>query len=114
MMRWNKKTHTLFTIVQKDKKDMLEKQLERYGYKKFETISMNTTTTAHSITVPTTQVHHAVNSATERMDRSKNQMNKWAILALSASATFMTTLDSSIVNIGLPSIANTFHVGISG
>ena len=93
---------------------MLEKQLERNGYKKFKTISMNTTTTAHSITVPATQVHHAVNSATERMDRSKNQMNKWAILALSASATFMTTLDSSIVNIGLPSIANTFHVGISG
>jgi EmrB/QacA subfamily drug resistance transporter len=26
----------------------------------------------------------------------------------------MTTLDSSIVNIGLPSIASTFHVGISG
>jgi EmrB/QacA subfamily drug resistance transporter len=26
----------------------------------------------------------------------------------------MTTLDGSIVNIGLPSIANTFHVGISG
>jgi len=41
-------------------------------------------------------------------------MNKWAVLALSASASFMTTLDGSIVNIGLPSIASTFHVGISG
>jgi EmrB/QacA subfamily drug resistance transporter len=41
-------------------------------------------------------------------------MNKWIVLALAASASFMTTLDGSIVNIGLPSIANTFHVGISG
>ncbi len=36
------------------------------------------------------------------------------VLALAATATFMTTLDSSIVNIGLPSIACTFGVGISG
>jgi len=41
-------------------------------------------------------------------------MNKWAVLAFAASASFMTTLDGSIVNIGLPSIANTFHVGVSG
>ena len=41
-------------------------------------------------------------------------MNKWVILALAASASFMTTLDGSIVNIGMPSIANTFHVSISG
>jgi EmrB/QacA subfamily drug resistance transporter len=36
------------------------------------------------------------------------------ILALAATAAFMTTLDSSIVNIGLPSIASTFGVGVSG
>jgi EmrB/QacA subfamily drug resistance transporter len=41
-------------------------------------------------------------------------MNKWLVLALSGAATFMTTLDGSIVNIGLPSIATTFHAGISG
>ncbi|HEY5004170.1 MAG TPA: DHA2 family efflux MFS transporter permease subunit, partial [Ktedonobacteraceae bacterium] len=40
--------------------------------------------------------------------------NKWVILALAASTSFMTTLDGSIVNIGMPSIASTFHVGISG
>src|SRR5579884_1225687 len=45
---------------------------------------------------------------------NREQMNKWIVFALSASATFMTTLDGSIVNIGLPSIAQTFHVGISG
>src|SRR5450759_2261299 len=52
---------------------------------------------------------------TRPLTQQKNeQMNKWVILALSASATFITTLDGSIVNIGLPSIATTFHAGISG
>ncbi|HEV2654029.1 MAG TPA: DHA2 family efflux MFS transporter permease subunit, partial [Ktedonobacteraceae bacterium] len=52
---------------------------------------------------------------TRPLTQQKNeQMNKWVILALSSSATFMTTLDGSIVNIGLPSIATTFHAGISG
>jgi EmrB/QacA subfamily drug resistance transporter len=36
------------------------------------------------------------------------------VLALSGTATFMTTLDSSIVNIGLPSIARAFGVQLSG
>jgi EmrB/QacA subfamily drug resistance transporter len=40
-------------------------------------------------------------------------MNRWIIFVLAASGSFMTTLDASIVNIGLPSIANTFHVGLS-
>jgi EmrB/QacA subfamily drug resistance transporter len=40
--------------------------------------------------------------------------NKWVVLALSGTATFMTTLDSSIVNIGLPSIARAFGVALSG
>ncbi|GLV56953.1 MFS transporter [Dictyobacter sp. S3.2.2.5] len=41
-------------------------------------------------------------------------VNKWAVLILAASSGFLTTLDSSIVNIGLPAISNTFHVGVSG
>lgn len=44
----------------------------------------------------------------------QNQMNRWVVLALAASSSFITTLDSSIVNIGLPLIARTFHVGVSG
>jgi len=36
------------------------------------------------------------------------------VLALSGTVTFMTTLDSSIVNIGLPSIARAFGVQLSG
>jgi MFS family permease len=37
---------------------------------------------------------------------------RWAVLALVALGTFMTTLDASIVNISLPSIARTFHTPI--
>ena len=40
--------------------------------------------------------------------------NKWVVLVLSGTATFMTTLDASIVNIGLPSIARVFGVPLSG
>ncbi len=41
-------------------------------------------------------------------------VNKWAILTLAALSSFITTLDASIVNIGLPAISRTFHVGLSG
>src|SRR5260370_27766014 len=40
--------------------------------------------------------------------------NKWVVLALTGTASFMTTLDSSIVNIGLPAIARSFAVPVSG
>jgi predicted MFS family arabinose efflux permease len=40
--------------------------------------------------------------------------NKWAVLGLVVIGTFMTTLDASIVNISLPSIARTFHTPFGG
>jgi DNA-binding CsgD family transcriptional regulator len=40
--------------------------------------------------------------------------NKWAIFALVATGAFMTTLDSSIVSISLPSIARAFGVPLGG
>src|SRR5204862_261726 len=40
--------------------------------------------------------------------------HKWAVLALVAVGTFMTALDASIVNIGLPSIARTFRAPVDG
>ncbi|HWE60180.1 MAG TPA: MFS transporter, partial [Chloroflexota bacterium] len=40
--------------------------------------------------------------------------NKWVVLALMGTASFMTTLDSSIVNIALPAIARSFAVPVSG
>jgi EmrB/QacA subfamily drug resistance transporter len=39
---------------------------------------------------------------------------KWAVMAIVAIGVFMATLDSSIVNISLPSIASYFHVPLSG
>src|SRR5258706_7575163 len=38
----------------------------------------------------------------------------WAILVVVALGTFMTALDASIVNIGLPSIARTFGTPVGG
>jgi EmrB/QacA subfamily drug resistance transporter len=45
---------------------------------------------------------------------AQEHANKWVVLLLVALGGFMTTLDSSIVNIGLPAIAHTFGVGVSG
>jgi EmrB/QacA subfamily drug resistance transporter len=44
----------------------------------------------------------------------EERANKWVVLALSGTGAFMTTLDSSIVNIGLPSIAREFGVPLTG
>jgi len=40
--------------------------------------------------------------------------NKWAVLAILAVGVFMATLDSSIVNISLPTIARYFGVPLNG
>ncbi|WP_220195257.1 MFS transporter [Ktedonospora formicarum] len=50
----------------------------------------------------------------EQVNIARNATNKWVIWALAASASFMTTLDGSIVNIGLPNIARTFQVQLGG
>jgi len=81
-------------------------------YSTFETASMHGA--AHTLTAPVRAVQHIINPPTSKTGELQGQMNKWIMLALAATASFMTTLDGSIVNIGLPSIANTFHVGISG
>jgi EmrB/QacA subfamily drug resistance transporter len=39
---------------------------------------------------------------------------KWSVFALISVGTFMTTLDSSIVNISLPAIAHSFHTPLNG
>src|SRR5690242_3149962 len=42
------------------------------------------------------------------------QVNKWVVLSIVAIGVFMATLDSSIVNISLPSIANYFNEPLNG
>src|SRR6202158_4795654 len=87
-----------------------ERRINKYG--KFETANVNGA--ARAITAPVRAVHYTANPPSSHTGELQDQMNKWILLVLSAAATFMTTLDGSIVNIGLPSIASTFHVGISG
>ena len=52
----------------------------------------------------------AIGTASE----GKKAPNKWAVLAILAIGIFMATLDSSIVNISLPTIARYFGVPLSG
>src|SRR6185369_9940434 len=47
-------------------------------------------------------------------DVREERANKWVVLALSSTGAFMTTLDTSIVNISLPSIAREFGVPLTG
>ncbi len=46
--------------------------------------------------------------------KAEETTNKWTVFALVAIGVFMATLDSSIVNISLPAIAENFRVPLSG
>ncbi|HYX50789.1 MAG TPA: MFS transporter, partial [Ktedonobacteraceae bacterium] len=54
------------------------------------------------------------NNALPNKDDGQEHANKWAVLAILAIGIFMATLDTSIVNISLPTIAHYFHVPLSG
>lgn len=90
----------------------MEKKPGKNSYANFEAMRMGSV--AQSEIVSSDSDYHIAVSSSLKKDEHQEQMNKWVVLALAASASFMTTLDGSIVNIGLPSIANTFRAGISG
>jgi EmrB/QacA subfamily drug resistance transporter len=90
----------------------MDKDTRKNKYAIFETAGMNGSTRA--ITSPVRAVRPAAITRSLDTGELQGQMNKWVILVLAAAASFMTTLDGSIVNIGLPAIARTFHVGVSG
>ena len=90
----------------------MDKKLRNDKYSTFEATSMHGT--PRTLTAPVRAVQHIANAQASKTGELQGQVNKWIMLALSATASFMTTLDGSIVNIGLPSIASTFHAGISG
>jgi EmrB/QacA subfamily drug resistance transporter len=52
--------------------------------------------------------------ATASKDDGREHANKWAVLAILAIGVFMATLDTSIVNISLPTIARYFGVPLNG
>jgi EmrB/QacA subfamily drug resistance transporter len=82
-------------------------------YKKFDTMSVGGVA-AQGVQGVTAPIHSIRHTEKPLALRQHEHTSKWVILALAASTSFMTTLDGSIVNIGMPSIATTFHVGISG
>ncbi|MGZ3678167.1 MAG: MFS transporter [Ktedonobacterales bacterium] len=53
-------------------------------------------------------------SGQRQSDASGERANKWAVFGIVATGIFMSTLDSSIVNISLPTIARYFGVPLSG
>src|SRR5258708_36884020 len=87
----------------------MDKEQSKNKYGSFETASMHGGTRA--ITAPVRAVQHIANPPSVQTGQLQGQMNKWMVLVLAGAASFMTTLDGSIVNIGLPSIARTFNVG---
>ncbi|HEY7974849.1 MAG TPA: hypothetical protein VID72_05865, partial [Ktedonobacterales bacterium] len=48
------------------------------------------------------------------VDAQAPSTNKWVVFAIVAIGVFMSTLDSSIVNISLPTIASYFQVPLNG
>ncbi len=80
-------------------------------YSKFEVISSSG---ASSVASNVTYADKAANTDAVSEVQQDKLANKWAILLLAALSGFITTLDGSIVNIGLPAISQTFHVGVSG
>jgi EmrB/QacA subfamily drug resistance transporter len=60
---------------------------------------------------PSQTAHTDVSSPTA-VD-TEERANKWIVLAIAGGAAFMTTLDSSIVNISLPAIARDFGVPLA-
>jgi len=52
--------------------------------------------------------------AISNKDDGQEHANKWAVLAILAIGIFMATLDTSIVNISLPTIAHYFGVPLNG
>jgi EmrB/QacA subfamily drug resistance transporter len=53
-------------------------------------------------------------AAISSKDDGREHANKWAVMAILAVGIFMATLDSSIVNISLPTIARYFGVPLNG
>ena len=82
-------------------------------YDKFETTSVGAST-FDGLNTGTNPRLERVPALPSESAHSQGQMNRWVVLALAASSSFITTLDGSIVNIGLPAIAQTFHIGVSG
>ncbi|HEU5374507.1 MAG TPA: MFS transporter [Ktedonobacteraceae bacterium] len=61
-----------------------------------------------------TREKSAVWSGRAPLEKEEKRPNKWVVLAIIAIGFFMATLDASVVNISLPTIASYFRVPLSG
>src|SRR6202011_3943150 len=91
---WQSNTHVLNKMLE----DRMNNIQRRNTYGKIEAVNVNGIVQA--ITTPLPAVHRTANRESRQTGELTGQTNKWVVLALAATATFMTTLDSSIVNIG--------------
>jgi EmrB/QacA subfamily drug resistance transporter len=66
------------------------------------------------ILTSTTREASAAGAQGQQKNDGGERASKWAVLSIVAVGVFMATLDSSIVNIGLPTIAHYFGVPLSG
>ena len=64
--------------------------------------------------VPLTVPQNKNTQAKQQQDDGQEHAGKWSLFAIVAIGVFMATLDSSIVNISLPSIARDFKVPLNG
>ncbi|HZO73367.1 MAG TPA: MFS transporter [Ktedonobacteraceae bacterium] len=67
-----------------------------------------------SASVPQSESERVTSSAPGTTAGQKEQPGKWAVMATVAIGVFMATLDSSIVNISLPTVAQYFKVPLGG
>src|SRR5437660_2895173 len=64
--------------------------------------------------IPQSEPERIASFSAETTSASREQAGKWAVMAIVAIGVFMATLDSSIVNISLPTIAQYFTVPLGG
>ncbi|HXX77412.1 MAG TPA: MFS transporter, partial [Ktedonobacteraceae bacterium] len=82
--------------------------------KETELVKQNLSSDASEIQDTSEALSPSKSGALSKKDDGQEHANKWAVLAILAIGIFMATLDTSIVNISLPTIAHYFHVPLNG
>jgi EmrB/QacA subfamily drug resistance transporter len=87
--------------------------LSRYSPKRTDMKQKETDLENQTLSTGTSKIPES-SGAIASKDDGQEHANKWAVLAILAIGIFMATLDTSIVNISLPTIAHYFGVPLNG